>query len=126
MKEWPEGNEVAVFSEIADPLKEAILFGYRLTRRAKKKDVPYDGYRAGVLNLDCMSPEAALKAESLKYIEENHGRDLLDEVIGIAIQLGMEQGRRMTMRQLNDKKYIITRAIGRETEKVLEEVFNGR
>lgn len=124
MKEWPEGNEIATFGKIAEPLKAAILFGYKVTRKAKGKDVPYDGYGVGVLNANCSSPEDALKAEGLEYSEER-GRDLLDEIIGIAIQLGMEQGRRMTMKQFSEKRYIIARAISRETEKILEEAFNG-
>jgi len=125
MEEWPEGNEMAMFNKIATPLKEAILFGYRLTRKAKKKDVPYNGYPVGVLNLGCRQPDEVLKAENLKYSEEQD-RDLLDEVIGIAIQLGMEQGRRMTMEQLNSKRHIIARAIERATQGVLREVFDGQ
>ncbi|MHA1471071.1 MAG: hypothetical protein ACTSSP_11005, partial [Candidatus Asgardarchaeia archaeon] len=44
-------------------------------------------------------PSETLDAWHLTYSKEDQGRDVYEEIIGLAVQLGMEQGRRRTLKQ---------------------------
>lgn len=99
MRDWPKGpKETAQFSDLADPVVEAIRFGYTMARRRATQDVPYQGYDIGEREkATCLLPDDQLTAEQLRYSEEDQGRDLLTEAIGIAVRLGIEQGRRLAL-----------------------------
>lgn len=85
-----------MFSELVKPIKKAILFAYDLKRKNENKNIPYKGYNIGEKSLvTCFSPVETLRVKNLKYSLEDQGRDALDEIIAIAIQLGIEQGYRI-------------------------------
>lgn len=99
LKKWPEDpNETVSFDDLAEPLLKAIRFAYSLRRKNKDKDIPYDGFETGLKHI-CLSPDELLKAD---YLEEE---DALKVIIGMALQLGIEQGRRIEAKDRNEKEY---------------------
>lgn len=97
LRKWPKDPKKPVsFSDLIGPLKKALLFGYELKRRNKGRSVPYDGYDIGDdEKVTSFSPNVRLRAGNLKHDLEDQGRDLLDIILGLAVQLGIEQGRRV-------------------------------
>ena len=93
---WPDDGSPLDYQSLADPIRKAVRFAYEMSRKNVGHSVPWNGPAIG-------RPEAAtsleakhrLSAEALKYSEEDQGRDALDEIIGIAVQIGIEQGRRI-------------------------------
>ena len=97
MKQWPAKNKSVNFYELCEPICKAIRFAYQLTRQNEGVSLPWDGLTIGERELvTCFSPDERLSKEQLEYDEEDQGRDALDVLVGLAIQLGIEQGRRMT------------------------------
>lgn len=96
MTDWPKDGMPLDYQAIHDPIVKAIRFAYDLIRKNQNRSIPWKGPSIG-------RPEAAtslearnrLSAEMLRYSEEDQGRDALDEIIGVAIQIGIEQGRRI-------------------------------
>lgn len=95
-KPWPKDGKHASFHEITGPIVKAIQFIYKLKRRNQEKDVPWKGLDIGEsLKATCFVPDENLTADSLAYQLENQGRSPLEVIIGLAVQLGMEQGKRV-------------------------------
>jgi hypothetical protein len=97
MKEWPDNPSKWVYAEdLIEPVVEAIRFAYDLKRKNEDKDIPYEGYNIGRRDLaTCLPVDEHLSAKNLKYSEEDQGRDPLQEIVLVAFQLGVEQGRRI-------------------------------
>ena len=91
MKEWPEDNKPADFEVLCGHVRKAILYAYDMQRKNRGKAIPWDGPPT----MQEAGPDFLLSADRLKYAEEDQGRDALDTLIGIAVQLGIEQGRRV-------------------------------
>jgi len=73
-----------------------LKFAYKMKRQNQNFDIPYDGFDIGRQQwASCFHANETLSAEHLRFIKEDQGRDALDEIIGIAVQLGIEQGRRL-------------------------------
>lgn len=108
---WPQAkNEPLDFDALAGPLMRAVQFCYNLERRNHNKSVPWKGPNIGSNELACCLPaKEKLSAKNLAYSEEDQGRDPLQEIIGLAIQLGIEQGRRI-MRSSPEYCILTTRA----------------
>jgi hypothetical protein len=96
-KPWPKDGKPASFGEdILPPLLRAIRFAYDLKRRNAGKSVPWNGLDIGEEEkVGCHTPKVKLSRRQLKYSEEEQGRDVLEEIVGLAVQLGIEQGRRI-------------------------------
>jgi len=95
MEKWPKDGSEVSFSKIIDPVREAILFAYDINRKNKNRSIPWAGLDIGKdERATSFSPNERLRLKNLKYSENDQGRDALDEILGIAIQLGIEQGRR--------------------------------
>jgi len=102
MKRWPKDEkEYVPFEELITPLIKAMHHCYNLERIHKDVDFEYDGYelsfREGAV---CPQPDEALTAETLKWQEEDQGREAIETILQIAFQLGVEQGRRLGRRSL--------------------------
>lgn len=70
-------------------------FAYDLTRRNQGRSIPWSGPPIGRHEAaTSLEAKNRLSAKMLEYSKEDQGRDALDEIIGVAIQLGIEQGRR--------------------------------
>lgn len=90
---WPENDKPAEFEEIVEPLA-----GWLCRYQSGVTD-PYVGLPLGEREAaGCLQPNEALTTKSLAYHREQ-GRDVYDVVIGLAVQLGIEQGRRIALRE---------------------------
>src|SRR3989304_4553686 len=104
MKEWPENNKPADFEDIVKHLKMALKFAYKMRRQNLHKDIPYDGFDIGHQQLaGCFHANETLSVKQLQFVLEDQGRDALDEILGLAVQLGIEQGRRVYRKERNDE-----------------------
>lgn len=94
---WPEDEaEPLSFDAITRPLIKAIKYAYKLERRNKGKSIPWSGPEIGRPELAiCLPAKEKLSAKMLAYSEDDQGRDALEEIVGLAVQLGIEQGRRI-------------------------------
>jgi len=95
MKQWPEDKTATLYYEdLVTPVRKAFLKAYKLVSR-RKKNVPYEGYNFGGFSLaGSPPPDEHLQEEMIKYHRER-GRDILDIILMIAFNLGIEQGRRL-------------------------------
>jgi len=118
MIEWPKDrNEIASFEDLTAPIVRAlaIAIGRRMVHivgdgpngskfdcgncSAAMTDIDYDGYNIGEDALACChDPETRLKADNLRYEFEGQGRNPVDVIVSLAIQVGIEQGRRIERR----------------------------
>jgi hypothetical protein len=98
MKQWPEEKDETVWVEdLLDPVKDALEFAYDLQPNNHSVDIPYRGYMIGKNDIaTCFGPVERLSYEN---INRDNGRDALDEILLIAFQLGIEQGRRNAYRE---------------------------
>jgi len=93
---WPDDGQPASFSDLTEAVCKALRSAYSMRRKNKNKDIqwtgPPQGRACGVCSFE---HEEQLMAENMKYSLEDQGRDALTEIVGIAVQLGIEQGERM-------------------------------
>lgn len=102
-KPWPDEKPVN-FRELVGPVCDAVRFSYDLSRRNEHRSIPWTGHNIGSEELVCSSPpHERLKRSELQYNEKEQGRDALEVLVGIAVQLGIEQGRRMERKRSSDK-----------------------
>ncbi len=93
---WPDGDATLPFSELVKPVCAAIRRAYRLERVDRDSDVPWNGpelpesMRAADIEYD-----KRLTAKGLAFDLDDQGREAIEVIVGIAIQLGIEQGRRL-------------------------------
>jgi hypothetical protein len=102
MKQWPEDKTEWVPAEdLLEPLRRSLFEAYTI-KRTKEKSISYDGYNIAIQELAVsQSPEQNLTESAIDYHEER-GRDILDIVLLIAYQLGIEQGRRLTRAHIKE------------------------
>ena len=94
--EWPDDGNPLDYQSIADPIRKAIRFAYEMSRKNVGRSVPWRGPPIGRSEAgNSLQAKHRLSAEMLRYSEEDQGRDALDEIIGVAVQIGIEQGRRI-------------------------------
>jgi hypothetical protein len=104
------------FGDLVDPVVKAIRAAYWTRRRPEAKDIKWTGPMYGWREASsCGDPKVALSADWLEHGAEQ-GRDALDTIIGIAIRLGMEQGRRAL---LHDKTSALRAHIWNELQRAL-------
>jgi len=94
--DWPtEGDKVIPFYLLADAVRKAFDFTFKLEDIAPDSDIPWTGPPLGKRErATCLSPIEHLKAETLAWELDDQGRDKLSALICLAIQIGIEQGRR--------------------------------
>ena len=80
---------------------DLIRQAYSLKRKAAiKKGLDWKGPSLPKsLRATCFEFHEKVSAESLRYDEEEQGRDPLEVIIAIAVQLGIEQGRRVVLQE---------------------------
>ena len=98
MKKWPENETKTVyFGDLVDPLVQSMEHIYHLEIK-NLDDIPYDGYELGKNEgTSNLTPHEQLTKENLEYSLTEKGRSPLQEVLSIAVRLGIEQGRRIQM-----------------------------
>ena len=95
-RKWPKDDKPVDFEDIIFPLVEAFKFSYELNRKNVDKSIPWRGLPQGKsCRHVCPEHTDVLKLESLRYAWDSQGRDLIETLMIIAVQLGIEQGRRM-------------------------------
>lgn len=96
MKQWPDDDKTVLFSDLVESVRECVDFHYDLVRKNTLESMNYTGYDIGSsTKATSLSPNESLSLEQLKYNFEEQGRDAMEVIIGIAIQLGIEQGIRL-------------------------------
>jgi len=112
MTNWPKNDKHMHFSELTEPVCRAIRKAYKLTSKDYGEGIKWTGpelpqsMRAG-----CLPYDELLTRKQLEYSEQDQGRDPLEEIVGIAIQLGMEQGRRLNKTDLEIPLEILDMAV---------------
>ena len=115
---WPEGDEPLSFGALTAPVLSAIRFAYRLERQHKDQDIPWTGPNIGEGSLVVsFPPDLCLTRKNLAYSLDDQGRCALEEIIGIAVQLGIEQGRRMEVTSSPSKMRELSIALALDTLK---------
>lgn len=100
---WPDRDDDTLsFDLLTKPVCEAIRFAYELERRNQDSSIPWSGPDVGRTSTS-LQPKERLDRENLEYSLDHQGRDALREIIGIAIQLGIEQGRRLERQSLESE-----------------------
>ena len=96
MKDWPKDkNETVYVDHLLDPLHSSLLAAIAGGPSVYFTGIPYDGYNIARQDLVASySPEERLTAESLTWWLEGQGKDVYSQILLIAFQLGVEQGRR--------------------------------
>jgi len=101
---WPLDGTPGHFETMVLPFVEAIKFAYTMTRTNEGKNIPYDGYDIGRSEkAGSYGPEQTLSAGNLKYSKEEQCRDALTEILGLMMQIGIEQGRRMALNDVLER-----------------------
>lgn len=88
MKSWPENGDPVSFDDLARPLAKAAF------RFFNTGDGKYNGLGYPHAAHICLPPNEILSPSGLEHGREQ-GRDELELVIGVALQLGIEQGIRI-------------------------------
>jgi hypothetical protein len=120
MKQWPKDNKPVAFEELCDPLVQALadIVGNGLVRTVKVKRKGGYGFRSNTSDLatieyagydigsddkaTCSSPDYRLSGENLRHEWADQGRTPAEVIVGLAIQLGIEQGRRIERQRGHD------------------------
>lgn len=123
-KDWPPNNEIVTFGEdIVDPLREALRVAMDVGNKVYDEGIEWTGLKQGGDLSACIPhPSRALHSISLKYCHEEQGRDVFTEILSIAVQLGMEQGRRELISQLKKISFMFSSETGKKMiEKILKD-----
>ncbi len=83
-------------AELTGSICKAIRFAFKMTRRNTCKDIPWDGPDI-IPSMENILPnlQDRLTLEGLRLTREGCASDTLDVLITIAVQIGIEQGRRI-------------------------------
>ena len=102
-KEWPPDEQAADFEEITYPIVRVLKIAIKKGDKVYKEGIRWTGFKQGEESRATVpSPSVMLHAKNLKYSKEDQGRDVYTEIISIAVQLGIEQGRRITLERAKD------------------------
>ncbi len=102
--EWPKDGTPMRFETLSQSVCKAIRSAYQLERVKKGVGIPWTGPNIGENSLACsLSPWESLKAKSLAWQLEDQGRDALQIIVCLALQLGIEQGRRARNKELHSE-----------------------
>lgn len=90
MKKWPKDDSPVSFRELVEQIREAILFAFDIKRKNRNKNIPWEGYDIGEDSKVCWpSPNEKFRVKNMKCKEP------LDVILGVLLQLGIEQGKRI-------------------------------
>jgi hypothetical protein len=93
MKQWPEDDKPADFTDLVDAIFAAVRFAYTIERKNEGENIPFTGPDAPATIFNPSGSEC-LKIEWLGASPEDQVRTPMEVIIGIAIRLGAEQERR--------------------------------
>jgi len=108
MKQWPENGSTVDFDKLIDPIKDILLLAIKKGDKIYKENIKYDGYTNGNYEQATYpAPDKALSKEHLNYEKTEQNRDVYDILLTIVFQLGIEQGRRMSYKDISTAKRFI-------------------
>ncbi len=108
-KKWPKHSQPANIEDLIRPLRMATDEGNVRQVRIPKGDISWRGVPFGKHSRHIMpEPGELLTKRSLRYNRQEQNRDFLDTILMIAINLGIEQGRRATCEKLKLLKTILS------------------
>lgn len=101
------------FESLAEPVVEAVRAAYELERRNRDADIPWTGPENTLpaILATCLTFEDKLKARHLRFSLEDQGRSALEEIVEIAIRLGIEQGYRQARGKYAEKIKLLKMAV---------------
>jgi hypothetical protein len=103
-KPWPIDGDTARFEELTKPVCAAIRSAYRLSFRGYH-DIKWSGLDIGDdEKATCFPPDEQLSELHLRYDSTEQGRPPLNVIVGVAVQLGIEQGRRMERKRTAERE----------------------
>jgi len=112
MTNWPKNDKHMSFENLTKPVWRAIRKAYKLTSKDYGESIKWTGPKLPKsMGATCLSYDELLTRENLEYSEQDQGRDPLEELIGIAVQLGIEQGRRLAKEDLETPLKLLDMAI---------------
>jgi len=113
--DWPKNGKYIKFKDLERAVRSAIDHCYNINRKNKDIDVDWIGPPVSdyLTKFHCINFKERLEAYSLDYAKINRGKDAMDEIISIALQLGIEQGRRMFLNELNKNFDDLDKTMGR-------------
>lgn len=101
MTKWPKNGRHMCFVKLTEPVYLAIREAYSLTLQEYGESIKWTGPELPQsMGATCLPYDELLTREQLEYDEQDQGRDPLEVIVGIAVQLGMEQGRRLAKEDL--------------------------
>lgn len=123
-KDWPANNKMADFGSIANPLREALQIAIDKGNKVYEEGIEWTGLKQGSINRSIVfQPSMALHSINLKYSNEEQNRDVFTEILNIAIQLGIEQGRREMITELKEISFMFTSETGKQ---MIDKIINNR
>ena len=119
-KEWPLNSEMAKFGEIVDPLREALQIALNKGDKVYSEGIEWTGLKQGKGN-PIFHPPRSLHSIGLSECKEHQNRDVFTEILSIAVQLGIEQGKRELKTELKEISFMLTSKHGEEMlQKILQ------
>lgn len=115
-KDWPDNNEMANFAEIVDPIRKALQVALDKGDKVYKDGIEWTGLKHGTQSA-IFDPSRTMHSVALKYCNENQSRDVFTEILSLAVQLGMEQGRREVKMKLKKISFMFTSKTGKNALK---------
>lgn len=98
-KQWPKNDEPSNYEKIVKPL---LKFGREILKDKNfKKHVKFGGYREGrFTDVTCLDGDYWSSPKSRKQCFDDQGRDQLETLLGIVFRAGIEQGRRLMIKDI--------------------------
>ena len=108
LKEWPlKKDDTVAFEDLVEPVVQSIGHAYTLKRRNAWENIPYNGYNIGWDALvSCPDPIVQLDVDKIERSIEQ-GRSPMHVLVGIAVQLGIEQGVRIEKKRTQHLELLI-------------------
>lgn len=113
MKDWPEDGSPADFVDLVTPLVEVFEKLYEIGWENTDEDIVYDGYEIDDLHI-CIAAEESFTSENLHWQQSDQGREPIEILLAIAVQLGIKQGRKLAAEKRQRR---------RSLHKVFQEAF---
>ena len=108
VKQWDKKGNTASFNDIAAPLCKIFKEAMEKGADVYKDGLVWEGFDIGeTMKHIALSPDQRFTPENLLHSKIEQGRDVFDEIITLAIQLGIEQGRRAKLREIRDSVSVL-------------------
>lgn len=101
---WPEDGPASL-QDIVEPLVELAHQLFELTVRDVEDPIGYIGYEIGGLHVSLGVLET-MTVENLEWLRDSQGMERIEVLLMLAVQLGIEQGRRVEAQHAKEKRIV--------------------